>query len=193
MTTELHNQPTINVRGTKVALGPFSFKHFSTFLQYFQDPEVAIYASATFTVPEFDTSEEDFKQYKKNATLFTIFESNNLAMIGNSSLRNIDYLNGGATFSIIIGNKDYWGQGYGTEAIKLVIDYGFRFLNLHNIKLRTASFNERGQKAYRKAGFKEIGRRRGSILLNGKRYDDIYMDCIDNEFEPPTLGWVIPF
>src|SRR6266849_165993 len=52
-----------------------------------------------------------------------------------------------------------------------VLDYGFRFLNLYNIALMTFSFNERAIRAYQKAGFKESGRRRGALLLNGQRYD----------------------
>lgn len=186
-------QPIISVRGTKVALGPYLFEHHEAFLTYIQEPEVSIYGSNTFDVRSPTSDAEEFKKTVKDAALFTIFELENLSMIGQSSLRGIDHRNGIATFGISIGRKEFWGKGYGTETIKLVLDYGFRFLNLHNIKLRTASFNERGQGAYLKAGFKEIGRRRSAILLNGQRYDEVYMDCVANEFIVPVPGWSTPF
>lgn len=58
---------------------------------------------------------------------------------------------------------------------------------------QTAAFNERGQKAYLRASFKEIGRRKKSVLLNQQRYDDILMDCLAEEFKPPVVVWKMPF
>ena len=56
------------------------------------------------------------------------------------------------TFS---GEKDYHSKGYGTEAINLILEYGFKYLNLHSIKLDLVSANERAHKSYLKCGFKE--------------------------------------
>ena len=66
--------------------------------------------------------------------------------------------------------------------LKLLLDYGFNYLNFKNIMLKVYSFNERAMKAYKKVGFKEIGRRRESYFLNGKYYDDVYMDILSDEF-----------
>ncbi len=181
--------PIINVRGTKVGLGPFLPEHQQIYTKvYLQDPEIAIYGNGTFLLPAVSNLETP-KPASSKEVIFTVFELEELTMIGESLLMDIDLLHGTATFGITIGNKAYWGKGYGTEASRLVLDYGFRFLNLHNIHLLTASFNTRAQRVYQKIGFKESGRRRGSILLNGQRYDDIYMDCLASEFESPTPGW----
>ncbi len=56
------------------------------------------------------------------------------------------------------------------------LDYGFRHVNLYNISLVTFSFNARAIAECKKAGFREMGRRRGVLLIDGRRYDDIYMD-----------------
>ena len=64
----------------------------------------------------------------------------------------------------------------------LLMDYGFRALNLHNIGLRVFSFNERALKAYQKTGFKIIGRRREALLRGSVKYDYIYMDILYDEF-----------
>lgn len=193
MDKEINSQPIINVRGSKVGLGPMTFEHFKNFVQYEQDPDVAIFGGGTFRAFDPDVTEENFKQRSKDAVQFAIFELEQLTLIGLTTLRGVDQLNGTATFGISIGRKDYWGHGYGTEATKLTLDYAFRFLNLYNVKLRTASYNERGQGAYKRAGFKEMGRRRGSILVSGKRYDEVYMDCLASEFASPVPGWTLPF
>ncbi len=65
----------------------------------------------------------------------------------------------------------------------MLLDYGFNYLNLNNIMLTVKSFNERAINCYQKVGFKEIGRRRKSYFLNGKYYDDIYMDILAEEFK----------
>jgi RimJ/RimL family protein N-acetyltransferase len=192
-TTEV-KPPVLNVRGSLVGLGPFLFEHYQESLIYIQDPVVSVYGSGTLYLRSTEANQEEYKQkLGKDSIMFTIFELENLKMIGQTSLRGIDNRHGTATFGISIGLKEYWGHGYGSEATKLTLDYGFRFLNLHNIKLRTSSFNERAVKAYEKSGFKEMGRRRGSILVNNTRYDEIYMDVIASEFKTPEPGWILPF
>lgn len=68
---------------------------------------------------------------------------------------------------IFLGEKDEWGKGYGTEATRLMLDYVFTALGLHNIMLKAFGYNERGIRAYRRAGFKEIGWRREAHWLAG--------------------------
>jgi RimJ/RimL family protein N-acetyltransferase len=113
---------------------------------------------------------------------YSIIDNNSNDLIGSCGLQRIDHLNQTASIGIIIGNKNYWNKGYGTEALTLLIDYGFKALNLHNIFLSVFEFNERAIKCYEKVGFKEIGRRRKCLYRNLKRYDLIYMDILVNEF-----------
>jgi len=84
---------------------------------------------------------------------------------------------------IAIGEKAYWNKGYGQDATKLLLDYGFNLLNLNNIMLGVFSFNERAVNCYRKVGFKEIGRRRQARIIGGKKFDVILMDILAEEFE----------
>jgi RimJ/RimL family protein N-acetyltransferase len=103
-------------------------------------------------------------------------------LIGNCGLFNINHLERNGSVGIFIGNKDYWGKGYGREALTLIMRFGFDYLNLRNIMLKVFSFNEQAIKSYISIGFKEIGRRRKSIVMNGVEYDDVYMDILDEEF-----------
>ena len=87
----------------------------------------------------------------------------------------------------MIGEKDCWDQGYGTEATRLILDYAFNVLGLHNVMLSVYDYNRRGVRAYEKAGFKVIGRRRQALRLGHKRHDVILMDALATEFESPVL------
>lgn len=81
---------------------------------------------------------------------------------------------------IAIGDKDYWGRGYGREAVSLLVDYAFRYHNLHRVMLRVHGRNERAIKAYIACGFVEEGRLREHVWSNG-RYDDLVLMGILNK------------
>ena len=102
-------------------------------------------------------------------------------MIGCISLQNINHLNRNAFLGIFIGEEEYRSKGYGAEAIRLLLEYGFKTLNLHNIMLSVTEDNKAGITCYKKAGFREIGRRREWIYRNGKYIDVIYMDILESE------------
>ena len=88
-----------------------------------------------------------------------------------------------AKVGIVIGEKDYWNQGYGTEALQLLLEYGFQILNYHNIMLGVYSYNKRAIKCYEKVGFKVVGRRREARIIGARKYDMIYMDMLAHELE----------
>jgi RimJ/RimL family protein N-acetyltransferase len=68
-----------------------------------------------------------------------------------------------------------------------MLDYGFTGLCLHHIRLSTLSFNERGIRAYTRAGFRTSGRWRQAHRFGGQAYDVILMDCLATEFQSPVL------
>ncbi len=120
---------------------------------------------------------------KNNAQIFAIVDADSDKLIGNCSIFRINERNRKAEVGIFIGDKNYWSKGYGSEALSLLIDYGFNILNLNNIMLEVFSFNKRAFSSYKKVGFKEIGRRREAIIFAGEKHDEIYMDILANEFE----------
>ena len=69
------------------------------------------------------------------------------------------------------------------EAINLLLDYGFSFLNLRNISLNVFEYNEVAYNLYKKIGFKEAGRLRKAVEILGKTYDVIIMDMLKEEFQ----------
>ncbi|UCD18023.1 MAG: GNAT family N-acetyltransferase [Candidatus Zixiibacteriota bacterium] len=120
---------------------------------------------------------------EKQDHIFDIIMTDNDEHIGRCLLFEVNHINRRATLGIVIGEKQYWNNGYGHEATNLLLDYGFNLLNLQNIMLGVLSFNQRAISCYRKVGFKEIGRRRKARLINGRWYDLVYMDMLNEEFE----------
>lgn len=97
-------------------------------------------------------------------------------LVGGVSLFQIDHRRQIATLGVAIYDPQHWGKGYGSEAVKLLVQYGMIHLNLHNIMLTVFSFNQRAIRAYSKVGFREIGRRRQCIPLGLERHDEVFMD-----------------
>ena len=102
-------------------------------------------------------------------------------LIGNISLMDDNSVDRTATLGIFIGDEEYRSKGYGAEAIRLILDYGFKTLNLRNIMLTVHSDNPRAVACYKKVGFCEFGRRRNAVYKTGRTVDLIYMDILDNE------------
>jgi len=126
--------------------------------------------------------ERVFLNNPSNEHNYSIIDIEKNEVIGNCGFMEIDNLNGTAEIGIFIGNKEYRHKGYGTEALTLLIDYGFKALNLHNILLRVYSFNKPAIRSYEKIGFKNIGIRREALKRNMERHDIIFMDLLVNEF-----------
>lgn len=125
---------------------------------------------------------ENIAKDSKNRN-FDIITLNDNKLIGTVSLENINFIERSAILGIFIGDKDFRNNGYGTEAIKLLLEYGFKYLNLHSIRLDLLAVNERAHKCYLKCGFRDTGCSREEIFLNGKYYDKLHMDILENEFD----------
>lgn len=120
---------------------------------------------------------------QNRAHVFSIVDQETGAVIGRCMLFDVDHINRTAMLGIVIGEKGYWGRGYGQEATRLLVEYGFSLLNLNSIMLGTFEFNQRAIHCYEKVGFKEIGRRRQARIIGGHKYDAILMDLLAEEFE----------
>jgi RimJ/RimL family protein N-acetyltransferase len=113
---------------------------------------------------------------------FAIVLLDNVVLIGSISLHNIYHLNRNAYIAIFIGDEEHRSKGYGTEAIRLILNYGFKTMNLHSINLTEYADNYGGIKCYEKAGFREVGRLPEVFFINRKYVDKIYMSILESEF-----------
>ncbi len=182
-------KPLINIVGEKVALGPIHRGVVSLLNKWENDFAVGFLGGDRLQ-PVAKEATEAYNEYllkgeRRDQIFFIIYEYPALHPIGLAELRHIDHRSRTAEFGILIGEKDSWDKGYGTEATRLVLDYGFTVGCLHNIMLETYSYNERAIRAYTRAGFRIIGRRREAARWGNKLYDGVMMDCLSTEFETP--------
>ena len=103
--------------------------------------------------------------------------------IGNVGLHGIEWRVRTAEFGIFIGEKALWNQGYGTDATRLVLRYGFDTLNLNRIYLRVYETNPGAIWAYEKAGFVHEGRMRQAEFKQGSYIDVLYMSVLRSEWK----------
>lgn len=122
-----------------------------------------------------------------NAKSYILVEKENEISIGIVSLINMDYQNRNAECIIDIGEKEYWGKGFGPEGLQLLLDYAFYELNLHRVSLKVFSFNERAIRLYTKLGFTKEGKSRQSLFRNGTWHDIIHMGILQTEYMDKRL------
>lgn len=169
--------------GDRLYLSPTSAEDVELFTQWLNDFQTTDYIGRSgYIMTTLNEQEYLENRSKKDMASFCIVTLEEDKLIGTISLEHINLINRDAILGIFIGDGNYRNQGYGTEAIKLILDYGFNYLNLHSIKLDVMDFNQRAQKCYQKCGFKECGRRRECKYINGKYYDSITMDILKDEF-----------
>jgi len=169
--------------GKKCYLSVINIEDYEKYTKWVNDMEVAIgmIFSAGLITP---IQERHILEGLSNTDFnFAIVDLESDELIGNVGFPKIDYINRIAEFGIFIGNKDYWGKGYGVEAAQLILDFGFNILNLNNIYLKVYSYNQPAIKCYKKAGFKEAGRIREAKQIAQIKYDEIYMDILAREFK----------
>ncbi|HEY6057598.1 MAG TPA: GNAT family protein, partial [Candidatus Limnocylindrales bacterium] len=110
------------------------------------------------------------------------------ALIGTCAFSQLDGDNGSALYHITIGEKEYWGRGYGTEATELMLEHAFSRLGLHRVALTVFSFNERAVRSYRKVGFVIEGRAREAIWRDGRYWDEISMSVLEDDWRARRLA-----
>lgn len=175
--------------GEKIYLSPPNEEDIETYTKWLNDFNTTDYLGASSKLYTIQGEKKWFENEntKEDTITFCIIENNNNKLIGNCSIHEINNINKTATLGIFIGDEEARNRGYGTEVIKLLLDFGFNYLNLHSIQLHVMSFNKRAIRCYEKCGFKEVGRRREAYYLNGKYYDTITMDILKKEFKEETI------
>lgn len=136
-------------------------------------------AHRTFT----EQAEREYLESKKGDDhFFGIVLREPQELIGTCGLFEVSLLHRTATVGIALGEARHRGQGLGTEALALVLGYGFQILNLHSVMLKTFAFNEGALKSYHKLGFREFGRRRECYRIDGRVFDEVFMELLAPEF-----------
>jgi RimJ/RimL family protein N-acetyltransferase len=154
------------------------------YLQWLNDEEICAFNSHAIFPNSMGKMKEYFNkvQSSNNDVILAIIHSDTGKHIGNVTLQNINWVYRNAEFAILLGDKDFWGNGYGEEAAILIVQYGFYRLNLHRIYCGTISGNSGMIKLADKLKMKEEGVRRMAVFKNGQYRDVIMYGVLKSEF-----------
>lgn len=184
MENETQKKYIKKIKGDNVYLSPISLDDTEQYTHMINDLKVSVGIGhpAYINIMDYER-EREFLNSIKDGKIFAVRLIENDELLGNIELFNVNILQKNAYLGIMLGNPEYQRKGYGKEAINLILDYGFSFLNLYSISLTVFEYNEVAYNLYKKIGFKEVGRMRKRVEIMGKRYDEIIMDILKEEFE----------
>jgi len=160
------------------------------YLDWFNDEEVCR-GNRHHTFPYTPEKAREYVKMTRTSDeelVLAIVEKARDAHIGNIALQQIHPVYRSAEFSIVIGAKEAWGKGYGSEAGALLLDHGFSRLNLHRVGCGTFATNTAMQGLALSLGMKEEGRRRDAAFVAGKYVDVIEYGVLRDEYEKFRAG-----
>ena len=131
---------------------------------------------------EFSNKEWFDKTLKDEKYVLSIINNADNSLIGCCGFNDVNFVHRTCEIYIYIGEDDARGKGFGKESLNLMIEYAFNILNMHSVFIKVFEFNNVALNLYKSVGFKVIGRRRKNYYLNGKYYDTIYLDILNDEY-----------
>lgn len=165
--------------GEKVLLRAYKEEDSKLAAAYVNDAELKKLLVTNIPFPTTAWEEEEWvksQKYHDNGQYnFAIEDIETHTYIGGCGIQEVNWISRVATVGIMIGNKEFWGKGYGTDAMKVLVKFLFEEMNVNKVKLETFSFNERAIKSYEKSGFKTEGILKEEIFKAGKYYDVVIM------------------
>jgi RimJ/RimL family protein N-acetyltransferase len=126
--------------------------------------------------------EKELDEQQSNQHWFTIRALADHKLIGDIGLFVSDWSGRDAFVGLGIGERDFWGRGYGTDAMNLILRYAFMEVNLRRVTLTVFEFNPRAIRSYEKVGFHHEGRQRKLLHREGRRYDELFMGILREEW-----------
>jgi diamine N-acetyltransferase len=172
--------------GKKVRLRHVEREDLPRFVEWFSDPEVRrhLLVYLPFSLAQEERWFEGLQErLERQEEVLLAIETADGVHIGNVGLHAIDWKNRNAELGIAIGEKAYWGQGYGADAIHTLLGLAFREMNLHRVFLRVDVDNVRGIRCYEKGGFRREGTLREVVFKEGTYHDQYIMSMLRQEFE----------
>ncbi len=172
--------------GDGVALGPLRSDLVGLYARWWNDREVRRGLSSidiwTIEAAEQWVAEAGRASARQQpeAAHFTVYAMPEITPVGTLALMRIDHHNRRADFGILIGERR--GEGIGGEATRLLLEWAFTVVGLENVLLAVLPSNPAGIRAYERAGFELVGRRRNAASSMGGREDEILMDAVASDF-----------
>ncbi len=175
------------ILGEKVRLRPMERDDLPHAVQWLADPEVRS-GIAMFMPQSMEDETAWYERMRQREPYLRIFaidarEGENWIHIGSCGFHDLVWRDRHAEFGIMIGDKNYWSKGYGTDAVRALVNLGFGQFNLERIYLHVFDFNARAIRCYEKVGFVVEGRLRRHHYYDGQYYDELVMGLLREEWQ----------
>ncbi len=178
------NDNIVFMKGPRVEMRPVMKSDVPSLTRWINDPEVRQFLKSYLPMSDSDeTAWVESLSSRKPTNICFMLVVKNIA-IGTMGLHNISFKDGVATTGALIGEKEYWGKGYGSEAKMLLLDYAFNTLNLRKICSNVIAFNTRSHKYSLRCGYHEEGRRKRQHFQNGRYWDEIQLAVFKRNWLP---------
>lgn len=169
--------------GTKTILRKLEEGDLKKTLTWLRDPSVNKFLSQDFSG---FTREQEFQwfNFMRNSyrdIVFAIETKDERIHIGNCGLHRINWIQKSCELGIVIGEKEFWNKGYGSDVIRSVANFAFTKLNISRIRLNVYQYNPRAIRAYEKCGFKKIKTLKNDHFYEGKYWDTFVMELVKPE------------
>jgi len=178
---------SVLICGERIRLRAIEREDLSLFVRLLNDPEVS--AGLLHYLP-FSLADEEqwFLEMQKrpmdeHPLVIEVRQGDDWLPVGDCGFFKIDWRCRVGEVGILIGEKHLWNQGYGTEAMLLLLRHGFNTLNLNRIALDVYENNPRAIRSYEKAGFVNEGRKRQAMYKDGKYIDVLQMSVLREEWK----------
>jgi len=173
------------IEGRKVGIRALEKTDMDEIMKWINDPEVMENLLMRYPVSRYQEEKWIEKALDEGNLRNKVFalETKDRIYLGGIGLHRIDWENRNAEVGIVIGKKEHWNKGYGTDAMMTMLDFAFNQMNLHRVYLRVYEYNERGIKSYEKCGFKKEGVLRDDRYIRGEYHDTIIMGILKDEFK----------
>jgi len=170
------------VTGDRVQLRAIEPSDAETLWRWHSDPEVMRWMDAPYP-PSLDLTRKQLEERDPDSygNVNLMIETLDGRTIGIVALREAEPEIGEAMLDIYLGEKDTWGQGYATDAMRTICRYGFDKMRLHRISLTVIAENEAARRVYEKVGFVEEGRMREAFRRDGKWHAKVIMGLLEGE------------
>ena len=175
--------------GKRVYLRPLAKEDLVYLRKWSQDTEIRALIGETASMSQTDSERFLKKVYDDSSReWFVVIVKKDDQVIGEAGLLRMDAAWRTTDVSVIIGEKEEWGKGYGTETILLLLDYAFGHLNFHRVAIGVVGFNEGAIRFWEKAGFRKEGVHRDEYYYDGKYHDFVMMSILEDEFRELHAG-----
>jgi RimJ/RimL family protein N-acetyltransferase len=177
------------LKGSKALLRPMKQDDIARQHQFDQDLELYGLDCALPRVSPVETAQAFYEtRTKPDPDLAPFAIEADGKYIGYCGLRNLQDRHGNLELGILIGDRQYWGRGYGRDAVRLLLRCAFHSLGARRVGLTTHAKNERALRCYLACGFVEEGRPRQVLWIEGEYTDLVEMSILRNEWQATTIA-----